>query len=193
MGTGYLAPALSRSGHTDVAYRLLTNDTYPSWGYEIRHGATTIWERWDGVMPDGRFQNPGMNSFNHYAFGAVGQWLFSAVAGIDTDPEQPGFRHVLIRPQPGGGLTWTRATYQSIRGTIASSWKREAGRLTLDVTIPANTTAAIAVPAPSRGAVSESGRPAAVAEGLQFRGMVEGCAEFEAGSGEYHFAVAEAR
>ena len=87
VGTGYLAPALSRSGHTEVAYRLLTNDTYPSWGYEIRHGATTIWERWDGVMPDGRFQNPGMNSFNHYAFGAVGQWLFSAVAGIDTDPE----------------------------------------------------------------------------------------------------------
>jgi hypothetical protein len=190
VGTGYLAPALSRSGSTDVAYRLLTSDTYPSWGYEVKHGATTIWERWDGVTPEGRFQNPGMNSFNHYSFGAIGQWLFSTVAGIDTDPQRPGFQHLLIRPQPGGGLTWARATYESIHGTIASSWKQEGSRLTLDVTIPANTTATIWVPAPSHDGVTESGRPAAAAEGLRFVRMTEGCAVFEAGSGEYHFAVA---
>jgi alpha-L-rhamnosidase len=170
VGTGYLLPVLSRYGHTDVAYRLLLADTYPSWGYEITHGATTIWERRDGWSPERGFQNPGMNSFNHYPFGAVGQWLFSTVAGIDTDPQQPGFRHILIHPQPPSleasgqegklaRLTWARATYDSIRGRIATHWKRERGRLTLDVTLPANTTATIHVPASALTAVTESGRP----------------------------------
>jgi alpha-L-rhamnosidase len=190
VGTGYLAPVLTPAGSTDVAYRLITSDTYPSWGYEIRHGATTIWERWDGITPDGRFQDPGMNSFNHYAFGAVGHWLYSTVAGIDTDPDQPGFRHILIRPQPGGGLTWARATYDSIRGKISTAWNQDGGRLTLDVTIPANTMATIWVPAPSLAAVSESSRLAATVEGLRFRDMEAGSAVFDAGSGEYHFTVA---
>jgi alpha-L-rhamnosidase len=189
LGTGYLTPVLSKSGNTDVAYRLPTNDTYPSWGYEIKHGATTIWERWDGIRPSGGFEDPGMNSFNHYSFGAVGQWLFSTVGGIDSDPDHPGFRHILIHPQPGGGLTSARATYHSIRGPIACGWKHGAGGLALDVSIPANTTATITVPAPSAGAVSESGKPAVGAAGLQFQGMDHGAAVFEAGSGEYHFVV----
>lgn len=189
VGTGYLLPVLTRFGQTDVAYRLLTNDTYPSWGYEIKHGATTIWERWDGVTPAGGYQTPGMNSFNHYAFGAVGQWLFSTVAGIDTGPQQPGFRHIIIRPQPGGDLTWARATYESIRGKIASDWKREGGRLTLNVTVPANTAATIYVPASTVNAVTESGRPADAAPGLHFLRVGDGSAVFEAGSGEYHFTV----
>src|SRR5262249_56232006 len=123
------------------------------------------------------------------SFGAVGQWLFSTVAGIDTDPARPGFRHILIRPQPGGGLTGARASYESIRGPVACGWKQEAGRLTLDVSIPANTTPTIALPAPSASAVTEGGGPAANAAGLQFRGMDQGAALFEAGSGEYHFVV----
>jgi alpha-L-rhamnosidase len=197
VGTGYLMPALTRIGRTDVAYRLLTQDTYPSWGYEIKNGATTIWERWDGIRPDNnipwspgtRYQDPGMNSFNHYAFGCVGEWLFSAVAGIDTDPQHPGFQHAILRPRPGNGLTWVRATYRSIRGPFASAWKREGGRLTWDVSIPANTTATVYVPAPSVGAVTESGRAAKAAPGLRFVRMAEGCAVFEAGSGDYRFVV----
>jgi alpha-L-rhamnosidase len=196
VGTEYLLPVLTRFGRTDVAYRLLLQDTYPSWGYQIRNGATTIWERWDGIRPAGagdragtQFQDPGMNSFNHYAFGCVGEWLFGAVAGIDTHPQQAGFRQTVIRPRPGNGLTWARASYDSIRGKITSAWKQEGGRLTLDVSIPANTTALIHVPAASLDVVTEGGRPARSAPGLRFVRMDEGTAVFEAGSGEYRFAV----
>jgi alpha-L-rhamnosidase len=198
VGTGYLMPALTRIGRTDVAYRLLTQDTYPSWGYEIKNGATTIWERWDGIRPDDhipwspgtRYQDPGMNSFNHYAFGAVGEWLFSTVGGIDTDPRAPGFERIVIRPRPGGGLTWARASYASIRGPITCAWKQQDGRLLLDVSVPANTTATIHVPAPRAQAVTEGGRPARSAPGLRFVRMEEDAAVFEAGSGDYHFVVA---
>ncbi len=200
VGIRFLLPMLSRFGHTDVAYRLLLQDTYPSWGYEIRNGATTIWERWDGVRPpdtnipwrrDSPFQDPGMNSFNHYAFGCVGEWLFNTVAGIDAAPGRAGFERIIIAPKPGAGLTWARATYHSIRGPIRSAWKRKNGRLTLDVSIPANSTATIRVPAPSLRAVTEGGRPASAALGLRFQRMdADGCAVFDAGSGEYHFAVA---
>jgi hypothetical protein len=189
VGTAHLMPVLTRIGQTDVAYRLLTSDTFPSWGYPIKQGATTIWERWDGWTAERGFQDPGMNSFNHYAFGAVGEWLFHTVAGIDTDPQQPGFRRILIRPQPGGGITWAKASYRSIRGTIATDWRMQDGRLTLNVTLPANTTATVCVPAPSAGAVTESGKPASAAPGLRFLRMADGCAVFEAGSGEYRFVA----
>jgi alpha-L-rhamnosidase len=187
LGTPYLLPVLTRFGETDVAYRLLLQETFPSWGYQVKNGATTIWERWDGIRPEGGFQDPGMNSFNHFAFGAVGEWLYRTVAGIDLDPAHPGFRHVVIRPRPGPGLTWARATYRSIHGPIESAWKREEGRLTLTVTLPANTTGTIHVPAASVRAVSESGRPAAFAPGLRYQGQAAGCAVFAAGSGTYRF------
>lgn len=189
LGTAYLLPVLSRFGHTDLAYRLLLQEEFPSWGYTVRRGATTIWERWDGITPEGRFQDPGMNSFNHFAFGSVGEWLYRVVAGIDLDPKRPGFRHVVIRPQPGGGLTWVRATYRSIRGPIASSWRQEGGRFTLHVSLPANTTATVHVPAPSAQAVTEGGRPAHRAPGLRFLGMAGAAAVFHAGSGDYRFVV----
>jgi alpha-L-rhamnosidase len=190
LGTPYLLPVLTRYGETEIAYRLLLQESFPSWGYQVKKGATTIWERWDGITPEGRFQDPGMNSFNHFAFGVVGEWLYRVVAGIDLDPARPGFRHIVIRPRPGGGLTWARATYRSLRGPIQSAWKRDGARLTLNVTIPANSTATIHVPAPSPRVVTESGRPAARAPGLRYRGQSNGCAVFEAGSGTYRFAVA---
>ncbi|HET8631741.1 MAG TPA: family 78 glycoside hydrolase catalytic domain, partial [Thermomicrobiales bacterium] len=122
VGVGYLCPTLTAAGHLDVAYRLLLNEEFPSWGYSIRHGATTIWERWDGWTAERGFQDPGMNSFNHYALGAVGAWLYRAVAGIDTDPERPGYRHIVFHPRPGGGLTYARAELRSPYGPITSHW-----------------------------------------------------------------------
>ena len=94
VGVGYLCPVLTEMGHNDTAYKLLLNDTFPSWGYSIKQGATTIWERWDGFTTTKGFQDPGMNSFNHYSLGSVGQWLYQSVAGIDTDPDQPGYKHI---------------------------------------------------------------------------------------------------
>jgi alpha-L-rhamnosidase len=121
----YLCPALADNGYLDVAYRLLLNETFPSWGYSINQGATTIWERWDGWTEDTGFQDKGMNSFNHYALGSIGQWLYQAVAGIDIG--QPGFERIVIRPRVAEGLTHARAEYDSIRGKITSEWRIEDG------------------------------------------------------------------
>ena len=99
------------TGYDDVAWRLLLTDTYPSWGYSIKQGATTIWERWDGWTEEKGFQSPGMNSFNHYSFGAVAEWMYRNIAGIQPDVKKPGFSGIIIRPVPGGGLTFAKAEY----------------------------------------------------------------------------------
>jgi len=184
VGLSYLLPTLTETGHLDVAYRLLTNDTFPSWGYSIKNGATTIWERWDGWTEEKGFQDPGMNSFNHYSFGSVGRWLFNTVAGIDTDG--PGYKQIIIRPRPGG-ITSAKASYDSINGRIVSDWQLEDGVFTLNVTIPANTTATVYVPAESARGVTESGRPATKAKGLRFLRIKQGKAVFAVGSGHYEF------
>ncbi len=187
LGVRHLCPILTATGHPDVAYQLLNNDTYPSWGYSIKHGATTIWERWDGWTAEKGFQDPGMNSFNHYSLGSVGEWLFESVAGIDLDPEIPAFRHSILRPVIGGGLTYAKAEYKSIYGIIASGWKLDNDTLSLDVTIPANTTATVYIPAAEGSEVLEGGKPARKAKGLKFVKAENGCMVFEAGSGVYSF------
>jgi alpha-L-rhamnosidase len=144
VGTSHLLPALSETGHVDVAYRLLEQTSYPSWGYSIEHGATTIWERWDGWTEDRGFQTPSMNSFNHYALGSVGAWMYQTVAGIR--PETPGFGRVRIAPQPGGSLDWVKASYESVRGTIRSEWRRLPGGYELKVEIPPASTALLVLP-----------------------------------------------
>jgi len=189
VGAGYLNPVLTEMDYPDVAYRLLLNETFPSWGYSIRQGATTIWERWDGWTEEKGFQDPGMNSFNHYAFGSVGEWLFRFVAGIDLDPEVPGYKRIIIRPHPGVGLEYARAEYDSIRGRIISGWKLEDGKLILNVIIPANTTALIYVPAEDLSQVTESGKPAEDSTGVKFLRMEKGRAVFEAVSGTYTFST----
>lgn len=142
LGTPHLMFALSENGRADVAYTLLLNETYPSWGYTIRKGATTIWERWNGDTGD-----PSMNSYNHYAFGSVVEWLYREVAGIDTDPSSPGFERIVIRPRPDARLRHARAEYDSVRGKIVSEWTFDAaGAFALNVTIPANTTATVILP-----------------------------------------------
>jgi alpha-L-rhamnosidase len=143
IGVGILCPVLTRFGHADVAHRLLRADTFPSWGYSIRQGATTIWERWDGWTEDGGFQTPMMNSFNHYSLGSVVQWAYESVAGIRS--VAPAYERLLIAPEPGE-LEWARASFRSPRGRIATSWWREDESFRLEVELPPNVTATVVMP-----------------------------------------------
>ena len=181
LGTKDLMAALTENGRPDVAYRLLHNDTFPSWGFSIAHGATSIWERWDGWTAEQGFQTPGMNSFAHYSFGAVGQWMFETVGGIRA--LEPGYGKILIHCRPGGKLTWARTRYDSIRGAIATDWKLDGDRYELKVTIPANATARVVLPA---GKTTESGATVTA----ESRG---GDQQVEIGSGDYLFVVEGAK
>ena len=187
VGAGYLLPVLSQMGHSGVAYCLLLKETFPSWGYSIKQGATTIWERWDGWTEKKGFQDPGMNSFNHYAFGSVGEWLFRFVAGIDLDPEVPAYKRFKIQPHVGGGLEYAKAEYNSIHGKIVSGWKLENDKLLMDITIPANTSAFVYVPTEDRSQVTESGKSVKDSEGVKFLRMEKGAAVFKVDSGSYIF------
>jgi alpha-L-rhamnosidase len=189
VGVGHLTPTLTREGYVDVAYKLLLQETFPGWLYSVKNGATTIWERWDGWTKEKGFQDPGMNSFNHYSLGSVGEWLYGTVAGIDLDPETPAYKHIIIRPRPGGGLTYAKAEFQSIHGKIVSDWKIENGQFRLTVVIPANTTADVFIPAARADTVKEGGKPAVQAEAVKFRKMDEGSAVFAVGSGSYQFST----
>ncbi|WP_033344364.1 family 78 glycoside hydrolase catalytic domain [Catenuloplanes japonicus] len=143
MGVENLLPVLTAHGHLDTAYEILQQPDYPGWGYMNSRGATTIWERWDGIQPDGTLQTPDMNSFNHYGFGSVGDWLYRVVGGLA--PAAPGYKQILIAPQPGGTLTSASSALDTPYGTASSSWRRSGGRLTLDVVIPPNTTATVRI------------------------------------------------
>ena len=180
---------LTNSGHNDVAYKLINTHTFPSWGYSIENGATTIWERWDGYVKGRGFQNKGMNSFNHYAIGAVGEWMYRVILGINNDDAHPAYEHFVIRPYPGGGLTWAKGSYDSIRGRIASSWSITDRKLKVDVTIPANTTATVFIPARDVGSVLESGKPAGTASGVKFERMEDSAVVFLVQPGSYSFEV----
>jgi alpha-L-rhamnosidase len=180
---------LTRTGHNDVAYRLINNRTMPSWGYSIDQGATTVWERWDGYVEGRGFQDPGMNSLNHWAIGSVGEWMYKVILGINPDDEHPGYKHVIIRPRPGGELTWAKGQYNSIRGPIVVDWKREGHSFRLDVSVPANTTGTVYVPAKNSAAVRVGAGRADKAPGVRFLRMEEGCAVFAIESGRYSFAA----
>ncbi|HUU16512.1 MAG TPA: glycoside hydrolase family 78 protein [Sedimentisphaerales bacterium] len=185
VGLSYLVPTLTQTGHLDIAYRLLNNDTFPSWGYSIKNGATTIWERWDGWTEEKGFQTPGMNSFNHYAFGSIGRWLLGTVAGIETDG--PGYKQIIIRPMPGGGMDYAKASYKSIYGKIVSDWRIKGSTFTLNVTIPANTNATVYVPTEDIENVTVGGRPAAKAGAVSLLRREKNRAVFAVGSGQYRF------
>jgi alpha-L-rhamnosidase len=146
IGISHLNPQLTLAGHADVAYRLLLRDDYPSWLYPVKHGATTIWERWNGWTHEDGFFNPHMNSLNHYSLGSVGEWLFRHVAGIELDPDIPGFSRFVLRPFVGQGLDHARGTYRTLHGKIESAWKRSGNKLIWIVRVPANTSAKIYIP-----------------------------------------------
>ena len=146
VGSPYINHVLSDNGRANTAYDLLCQTSWPSWLYAVTQGATTIWERCDGWTPENGFQTPEMNSFNHYAYGAIGAWLYNSVAGIDVDPAAPGYKRVILRPQPGGGLTYARAKLETLYGTVISSWQREGGRFEYRIVVPPNTTATVYLP-----------------------------------------------
>lgn len=146
VGTPLLCPVLSRINRKDLAYQVLLNDGYPSWLFPVKNGATTIWERWNSWTPEDGFGEVNMNSFNHYAYGAIGEWLYGNVAGIESDPDAPGFKHVYLRPELGPGLTFAEARLESPYGLITSAWKISDGNWTWRVAIPPNTTATILLP-----------------------------------------------
>ena len=190
LGTGligghYLMRVLSDNGRPDLAYTIATQTTYPSWGYMISKGATTMWELWNGDTADA-----GMNSRNIVMLiGDLNIWLHEYLAGIR--PGAPGFKQIIIKPEPVGDLTWAKGVYDSIHGRIASEWNRTAREFDLKVTIPANTTATVYVPARNPGSVTESGKPAATQQGVQCLRQENDCAVFQIGSGNYCFVAHE--
>lgn len=161
VGTPYLLDALEENGRLDLAYRLLEQETFPSWLFPVKNGATTIWERWDGWTPEKGFQDKNMNSFNHYAYGAVGAWMVRSVAGLEADPEVPGYRRVIFRPRPGGTLTWAEAALDSPHGKVGIRWELREGALAVELTIPAGVEAVFDGPpefAPLPGPLGEGCR-----------------------------------
>ncbi len=146
VGTPYLCHVLTRFGRHDLAGKLLLRESYPSWLYPVTKGATTIWEHWDGIREDGSFWSRDMNSFNHYAYGAIGDWMFQVLAGIDLDAEAPAYRVIRIRPRPVDGITHAEAEIDTPYGTVRSSWQTEGGSFTLTVDVPANAEAVVLLP-----------------------------------------------
>jgi len=189
LGTPYLCDVLTRFGYDNIAYTLLLQKTYPSWLYPVTMGATTIWERWDGEKPDSTFENPGMNSFNHYAYGAIGDWMYRKMVGIDTYEDGVGYKHIKIKPHIGGGFTYASASLDTYYGKVSNSWKIENGNLIMDVEIPANTTATVFVPSENADAVKENGKVLSEVNDIKVKGAEDGYVELELGSGVYHFVV----
>lgn len=189
LGTPYLCHVLSRFGYTNIGYKLLLQEDYPSWLYPVKMGATTIWERWDGIKEDSTFQTPGMNSFNHYSYGAIGDWMYRTVVGLDTYTDGAGYKHIKVMPHTGEGLSNASASLQTYYGELSSGWKIENGVFTMDVEIPANTTASIFVPAATADAVTENGVALSSVKDITVAGNNEGYIEIKAGSGKYHFEV----
>ena len=189
LGTPYLCHVLSRFGYTGVAYKLLLQDTYPSWLYPVKMGATTIWERWDGIKPDSTFETPTMNSYNHYAYGAIGDWMYRVAAGIDTDPEGVGYKKITIKPHPGVGFTHMDASYLTCYGKVSSTWNTDSDKLVMDVEIPANTTATVYIPAADADSITEGGRKLAAGPDVKVSGREEGWIIVKVGSGKYRFVT----
>lgn len=187
LGAPLICHALSDHGYFDQAYMLLNRKEYPSWLYPITKGATTIWERWDGLKPDGTFQDKGMNSFNHYAYGAIGEWLYRVVAGIDIDEQNPGYKHILVQPHPGGGLTHAKARHDSLYGPIESGWRLEENKLSVNVEIPPNTTATVTLPNAKLADVKESGKPLRESEMIADPHQDGDTVVMRVGSGRYSF------
>ena len=187
LGTPYICHVLSRFGYTDVAYELLMNESYPSWLYPVKNGATTIWERWDGIKPDKSFEDPAMNSFNHYAYGAIGDWMYRVIAGINTSETAPGFHKINIAPHVGGKLTSAKAELETMYGKVSSAWSIDKGVITVDITIPPNALAQITLPAVT-GQVTESGVDISRVNDINHPTKVGNDEQMDVGSGTYHFS-----
>ncbi|MCM3494963.1 glycoside hydrolase family 78 protein [Paenibacillus lactis] len=191
VGTPYISHALSKHGMHEAAYKLLLQQDFPSWLYPVTKGATTIWEHWDGIKEDGSFWSSDMNSFNHYAYGAIGDWLYRTVAGIQTVEASPGYKHMVIAPIPGPGLTWAEGSINTMYGPVRSFWRLEEadGLMKVEVTIPPNATAEVRLPGTTDPAsITEGGGvPLSQAAGILSISAGEEDVVVQAGSGEYSF------
>lgn len=192
IGSAYILPVLSENGQHELAYTLATQRTYPSWGYMVDQGATTIWELWnsDKERPE------GMNSRNHFTYGSVAAWYYGYLAGIRPDKNEPGFKKIIIAPMPAGDLTSVKAATETLYGTIASEWEKQGNEFKLTVNIPANTTAEVSLPVTPQSTITESektlisgGQEKAKSHAIQFKEIKNGRAYFNVGSGTYTFTV----
>lgn len=181
--TKYVLEALTRYGYGDLAFKIATQGTYPSWGYMLANGATTLWERWENLT------GPGMNSHNHPMMGSVSSWFHKYLGGINPDPDLPGFKRIVIRPYLLGDLKWVRAEYKSHYGAIRSFWSKENETLSLKLTVPVNTTARVYIPARDGATIALGQEQPTMVEGVKALGRQEGASVFEIGSGDYEFTV----
>lgn len=181
VGTPLLLPALSACGHTDDAYRVLRQRDYPGWLLPVLNGATTMWERWNSYTREHGFGDAGMNSFNHYAYGAVGEWMYATIAGIRLHPDVPAYQHSVIRPEPGGGLSWAKASLKTPYGVLATHWRQGEGTFELDLTVPPNARGTVHLPVDAKWKVDVS--PAENAR----RDPSSDDVTYDVPSGEYRF------
>jgi len=187
LGTPLICQALTENGYADTAYKLLFNKRYPSWLYPVTLGATTIWERWDGIRPDGSFQTAGMNSFNHYAYGAVGNWLYTSVAGINIDENYPGYKRIIIKPFLTNRLSYAKASYLSLYGRIMSHWESDGKEVRLQLEIPGNSSAEVLLPCPETETIFESDQKIEELKDIRIIGSNENITRIEVKSGNYNF------
>ena len=183
VGMQFLMRTLTENGRADIAYRFATEKTYPSWGYMVEKGATTIWELWNGDTAD-----PAMNSLNHVMLlGDFNIWLYENLAGLKPDAERPGFRHIIMKPTIVGDMKFVKASHKSIYGVVKSEWQVRNGRFEWAVSVPANTTATVYIPTSGPKTVTEGGVAISKAQGVKFLRSEDGRAVFEIGSGQYKF------
>jgi len=185
--TVLLMKELTDWGHTGIAYDLIESHQLPSWLYPIDLGATTIWERWDGYVENRGFQNIGMNSFNHYSFGSVAEWMYRTILGINPDDQYPGFKKFVLKPEPGGSLKWAKGSYNSIHGEIKISWNIENNQFRLTLSVPVNTTATVYVPSKNPSSIMIDGENYAAFDDINFIRLEKDSGVFELGSGTFEF------
>lgn len=182
LGTPLLAPVFDAVGHPEISYELLFKETYPSWFYSINQGATTMWERWNSYSHEDGFGKASMNSFNHYAYGAIGQWMYERVAGLSPDPAHPGYKHFFIRPLVGGRLEWASAALETPYGPAKSAWKLDGNTLIIEAIVPPNTTATVVFPTDNADSIHTSGKAKPVTH-------ADGTITLKVDAGTYRFEV----
>jgi len=189
VGTPYLCHVLSKNGYDDIAYKLVTQTDYPSWLYQVTKGATTIWEHWDGIKEDGSFWSEAMNSFNHYAYGSIGDWLYRVAAGIDIDESKPGYKHIIIKPGIKTGFEYVKSSLDTYYGLIALEWSKKEDNIEIYVRIPHNTTAEVLLPGIDANNLYEEDKPVTSEEieGILGYEKVGEDTKLKLGSGEYRF------
>jgi alpha-L-rhamnosidase len=185
LGTKYVLKALTRFGYLTESYQLLNRTEFPSWLYPLTQGATTFWERWDGIKPNGEISP---SSFNHYMFAAVGDWMYKAMSGITVDPMRPGYQHSFIRPLPGGGFTHVRADLKTVYGMLSSRWQLLRGQLVLEIEVPPNTEATVNLPNAQLDRVRESGNLLSTVRDIENPREEQGGVSLNVGSGHYRFS-----